>query len=251
MCVGVRSLACKKRSFRSCHDLSTFIRHDDGGDWQAGLTASNAMGADEDSPDMSAGRRTDTPTHSRLHGARADSDTADIATQMAGVRISDEPRAAVPSPSQLQHDCCTYIWKLLLVFVPLEGSDVEDQELDISGLLSLRLVSKLFNDSFIMCDGWSLCAKALHTEWFAKDKQMCSLEFAFGHAHSRGVGPLVCSNPADVPAFHQEFHDRINDLKHRTRRVMKVELPTANRRAEASGGKATRITRKEYMCNQQ
>eukprot|EP00966_Prymnesium_polylepis_P274061 6331189-Prymnesium_polylepis.1 len=135
---------------------------------------------------------------------------------------------------ELPVDCCAAMWKIWFDFVPCTTSDVEDQFVELH-LVSMRLVSKTFANAFRACNGWSLCAQALRTERKAKMKQRMNLEFAFGHAHARGVGPLVCASEAEAREFHRELVSRMNDLDTRCNHITSTLLRKADFEANRLG----------------
>ena len=147
----------------------------------------------------------------------------DAVDKMNALSVSDASVAAVEVPV----DVCAGMWTIWFDFVPSTTSDVEDQFVELH-VVSMRLVSKSFAIAFRAGNGWSLCAQALRTERKAKKKQRMHLEEAFGHAHERGVGPLVCATAAEAREFHRELVSRMNDLGTRCNHITSTLLPKAD-----------------------
>ena len=140
---------------------------------------------------------------------------------------------AAVAKAELPVDCCAVMWSGWLVFVPSTTSDVEDQSVELH-VVSMRLVSKNFNEAFRACNGWELCAQALRSEARAKAKvQRMHLMKAFDQ-QLRGGGPLECRNP-DRNKAACEFILRIKTLETRLQSINSTLLVHADRLALAHG----------------
>jgi hypothetical protein len=134
---------------------------------------------------------------------------------------------------ELPVDCWVTILRVLLEFVPSKTSAVEDENVSAE-LVSVRLSSKAVLRAFNQCDGFSLWADALRVEREAKVEQTSNLEFALGHAHWHGVGPLVCDNHSDAEVFIRELKSRVRVLHRRLRRIAALlRLHSAKKESDA------------------
>lgn len=160
----------------------------------------------------------------------------DTVDRLNALSVSDASTAV-----ELPVDVCAVIWTAWFDFIPCTTSDVEDPFVELH-VVSMRLVSKSFDNAFRACNGWALCAQALRAEQKAKAKQRIHLEQAFGHAHARGVGPLVCATEAEARELHRELVSRMKELGTRCNRITSTLLPKsdfeANRLALAVHGES-------------
>lgn len=130
----------------------------------------------------------------------------------------------------------------MLRYEPCDTKEAEDEAFDLAAVLALRRVNKLFHQIFSQCNGWAMSGEALRKEYTLKDRRLIDLEDAFAHKHPLGVGPLVCTDPADVPAYHQQWEDRLTDLERRLEHIRRAEFPTVRRRAIADGNELAPLT---------
>eukprot|EP00966_Prymnesium_polylepis_P082699 1914805-Prymnesium_polylepis.1 len=76
---------------------------------------------------------------------------------------------AAVAKAELPVDCCAVMWSVWIDLFPSTTFDVEDQSVELH-VVSMRLVSKSFNEAFRACNGWELCPQALRSEARAKAK---------------------------------------------------------------------------------